>query len=217
MPSESGAMHLTEKASAPPDVLARILANGGDSQRYRRLAVALLNHFGSLDALTRAGTQALLDTSSLTGEQVALLMALGDLVRMIGTDGAQDRSPIINSSEALGDYVRAHVRPPSIGASLRLIMVDRTHRVVGDVGLPPGHGPSLIARTAVVEALRRGAAGVVLLRVQASARPDFPQEFGDILQQVAAALDRLEVRLLDIAVATPTQTNPLSMQVRARP
>lgn len=204
LPCQSRARQRTTEPKGSSDILARILAKGGDPHPYSRVACDLLDRFGSLDVVLCAGNETLLSVPSLTSKDVALLKAFGDLVGMVNPERGSS-SPVINSFAALDAYVREHVQAPSVGVGLRMIMTDRTHSVVGDVEVPWGYGPRHTARIMVRKVLEHSAAGVILLWVQASTRAELRvEEFDEIVEQVDAALDRLEVVLLDCALLEPS-------------
>lgn len=203
MSSESGPKQFATEPRVSSDILARILARrGNDPTSYRRLADDLLDRFGSVEALARVGTDSLLAIPSLSAQDVAVLEAVRDLVATLGRS-EEEGSPVIDSFQALGDYVRRHVHRPSVGAQLRAIMLDRDHRVVGDVALEPGLGPFRTARNVIMAVLEHRASGVLLMRVQANTRADMSEEFTATVRRIGDALDRVNVPLLAVALATP--------------
>jgi DNA repair protein RadC len=183
-------------------ILARVLSAGGDPEPKRRTAHELLLRFGSLEGIAQASSDQLLLIEPLTAQDLAVLETLRDVVGLFRDD--DDSPPVIQSPRVLHAYLVKRHDWPSVGTATRAILLDHTLRLVGDVEVEHGQAPTVAAHALAMETQSRQAAGVILVRLQASARTDLPAEFRATLKHISDSLRLLGVTIMQVAAATPT-------------
>lgn len=189
-------------------ILARFLAAGGDPDIKRATARDLMRRFGSLRGMARSPATQLCEVGSLTPRDLELLEAFRVMVAEIEGDHRQPW-PVMPSPRALHAYLVDRHTCPQVGACSRAILLDHTLHLVGDIEV--GHGmPASAAHAVVEEMLARQAAGVILVRLQASERIELFDGLRDTLSAISRALHLVGATLMQVAIATPTGLFPVS-------
>jgi DNA repair protein RadC len=196
--------------SALPDaeLLATLLRGGARSAR--RLAEHLLSHFGGLRPLLRADPGRILAEPGVGKSSVAAIQAVPELARRYFTAslpvGESIRSP--SDTEA---FFRATVRDLDYELFCCLYL-DNRHRVLRFDKLFRGtiDGTSVYPREVVKEALAVNAAAVILAHNHPSGVAEPSQADERITSRLRAALELVDIRLLDHLVIGDGQTISLA-------
>ena len=192
------AIHAGIEGLGDGELLALVLGTGRKDEPVGVLASALLDEFGGLSGLSRAGLGALSARAGVglaKGARVAAAMEMGRRAAAAGTTRAELR---FADSRSVDAWAR-----PRLAAldheELWLLSLDGHHglRAARRVATGGLHGVHLAASDPLRVALREGASGFVLVHNHPSGEP-WPSE-QDVLftRRVAAAADQVGTPLLD--------------------
>ncbi len=179
------------------ELLAVLFQRGPSAGPALQLSRRLLRRFGGLRPLLSATNTELIDVPGVGNARCAILKALPELARRYFeaslTVGEAIRSP--TDTEA---FLRARLRdlPHELFCCLYL---DNRHRVLRFVELFRGtiDGTSVYPREVVKEALSVNAAAVILAHNHPSGVAEPSQADERITRRLKAALDLVDIRLLD--------------------
>lgn len=188
----TGAAALSEE-----ELLAVLFQRGPCAVSALRLSRRLLRRFGGLRPLLSASGTELSSVSGVGQARCAILKALPELARRYFeaslTVGEAIRSPADTES-----FLRARLRdlPHELFCCLYL---DNRHRVLRFIELFRGtiDGTSVYPREVVKEALAVNAAAVILAHNHPSGVAEPSQADEQITRRLKAALDLVDIRLLD--------------------
>jgi len=179
------------------ELLALVLQTGGRGRGADRLGRALVERFGSLDALARAGTAELRAVAGLGPAKIAALRAAFELgARLLRTrlePGERLHSP---------EQVAAH-----FGARMRryrqeifvVLLLDSRHRLIGEVEVSRGSlNQSLVhPREVFAPALRESAAAILVVHNHPSGDSQPSREDREVTERLAKAGEILGIRVVD--------------------
>lgn len=179
------------------ELLAILFQRGPNARSALRLSRRLLHRFGGLRPLLLASNEQLSSIDGISGTRRNILNALPELARRyfeaILVVGEAIRSPA--DTEA---FLRARLRdlPHELFCCLFL---DNRHRVLQFVEMFRGtiDGTSVYPREVVKEALSVNAAAVILAHNHPSGVAEPSQADEQITRRLKAALDLVDIRLLD--------------------
>lgn len=189
---KSGISSLTEA-----ELLTLVLQRGPDPAPAMDLSDRLLSRFGGLRPLLHAERQALASEHGLGEVRLSILQALPELARRFYEQalpvGEAIRSPL--DTEA---FLMARLRdlPHELFCCLYL---DNRHRVLSFEELFRGtiDGTSVYPREVVKQALKVNAAAVILAHNHPSGVAEPSQADERITRRIKAALELVDIRLLD--------------------
>ena len=179
------------------ELLALVLQTGGRERGAERLGRLLVDRFGSLDALARAGTAELCAVPGLGPAKVAALRAAFEL-------GARLARTRLEPGEKLHspEQVAAH-----FGARMRryrqeifvVLLLDSRHRLIGEVEVSRGSlNQSLVhPREVFAPALRESAAAILLVHNHPSGDSQPSREDREVTERLAKAGEILGIRVVD--------------------
>jgi len=179
------------------ELLALVLQTGGRERGAERLGRLLVERFGSLDALARAGTAELRSVPGLGPAKIAALRAAFELgARLLRTrlePGEKLHSP---------EQVAAH-----FGARMRryrqeifvVLLLDSRHRLIGEVEVSRGSlNQSLVhPREVFAPALRESAAAILLVHNHPSGDSQPSREDREVTERLAKTGEILGIRVVD--------------------
>lgn len=178
-------------------LLAELLKRGCGPSEAMMISERLLVRFGSLRALVAAGDDELLGMSGIGAGRLALLRALPRLARRI-YETSLVAGQAIRSPADTEDFLRARLGdlPHEV---FGCVFLDNRHRVLCFNELFRGtiDGTSVYPREVVKEALAVNAAAVILAHNHPSGVAEPSQADERITQRLKAALDLVDIRLLD--------------------
>jgi DNA repair protein RadC len=200
-------------ALADAELLALLLRTGIAGKNVLQLAQELLDAFGGLAGLLRAGLDDLRRIKGLGGSaKRAELAAVLELARRAMAEQLKERA-VFESPGAVAQYLQLHMAslPHEVFAALFL---DTRHRLIAMEELFRGtlSQTSVYPREVVTRALHHGAAAVVLAHNHPSGSVE-PSRADELLtHNLQAALALVDVRVLDHLIVAPGQS--LSMAER---
>ncbi len=184
-------------ALSDAELLAIFLRTGVKGKSAVDLARELLEGFGGLRALLTANQQAFCAHLGLGSAKFAQLQAVLEMARRHMFEGLQ-RGDALHNSEDTRQYFAARLRdyPYEVFACLFL---DNRHRVIRFEELFVGtiNGASVHPREVVKRALEYNAAAVVLAHNHPSGVAEPSQADKDLTQRLVAALQLVDIRVLD--------------------
>lgn len=189
-------------ALSDAELLAALLGSGAPRQDVVSLAGALLDHFGSLSALLDSAPARLAEFRGIGPAKLAKVSAVRQLVeRALREQLRLDN--VLASPGAVRDYLRLTLgrRSHEIFSCLYL---DSRHRLICAEEASRG----TLTQTAVYpreiarEALQRNAAAVIVAHNHPSGESGASEADHRLTQRLRAALDLLDVRLLDHFIVT---------------
>ncbi len=193
---QRGATALTDK-----ELLAIILGSGTRELSAVDLAAYLIQHFGSLSALARAGVQDLMEIRGI-GEAKALgIVAAFEVARRKGMELHQDF--LAEDPEAVAHYLQ-----PRMGdlqqEVFHVIFVNNSNRMLAEETLFRGGigGLSVDVRVIFQRALRQLATGIIVSHNHPSGQltPSAPDI--ELTGRIRQAGEVLNIRLLDHLIIT---------------
>ena len=190
------------------ELMALVLRTGAPGTSALGLAQALLDAFGSLDALARAGDAELARTTGMGPAKIASLRGALEL-------GARlCRSPLRPGARLAGPgQVVAHFGPRL--RALRqevfsVLLLDSRHRLIREVEVSRGSlNQSLVhPREVFAPAVREAAAAILVVHNHPSGDPRPSREDHEVTRRLARAGELLGVPVLDhVVVATGGYTS----------
>jgi DNA repair protein RadC len=185
------------EALALVELLALVLRSGARGNGAMRQAQSLVDRFGSLDALARAGTAELRGVTGMGPAKIGSLRAAFEigarLSRIPVAPGEKLHSP---------EQVAAH-----FGARMRryrqevfvVLLLDSRHRLIGEVEVSRGSlNQSLVhPREVFAPALRESAAAILVVHNHPSGDPQPSREDHDVTQRLVRAGEILGIRVVD--------------------
>ena len=179
------------------ELLALVLRTGGRGNGALRLSHSLVERFGSLDALARAGTAELRGVTGMGPAKIASLRAAFEI-------GARlSRTPLAPGEKLHSpEQVVAH-----FGARMRryrqevfvVLLLDSRHRLIGEVEVSRGSlNQSLVhPREVFGPALREAAAALLVVHNHPSGDPAPSREDHEVTQRLVRAGEILGIRVID--------------------
>lgn len=179
------------------ELLAIVLRSGsGGGVTALDLAGRLLNRFGSVAELRRAGAHALCETAGIGPAKAAEILAALELGKRAAA--VRERGPALTSSQA----IHAHLAPRM--ATLEheefwLLLLDTRLRLIREVTVSRGDlsGATVHPREVFKHAIRECAAAVIAAHNHPSGDPSPSSEDREITAQLAQAGEIVGIRLLD--------------------
>lgn len=199
----------THKDCTDIDLLAALLGSSS-SASGRQAAVLLLQRFGSLRALLHARNADILDCRGIGTGRLGVIRALPELARRYFAEslpvGETIRSPADTES-----FLQARMRHLDHELFCCLYL-DNRHRVLRFDELFRGtiDGTSVYPREVVKEALSVNAAAVILAHNHPSGVAEPSQADERITKRLQAALDLVDIRLLDHLIIGDGKTTSLA-------
>ncbi|MBT5218640.1 MAG: DNA repair protein RadC [Woeseia sp.] len=198
-PADSHSMLIRGDVSlcATSELLAVVLRTGPASAQAMTAAEGLLEHFGGLRAVLNAHWEQLAAAPGVGDARLAKIRALRELARRYFEEtlpiGAAIKSPADTETFLLA---RLRDRPHEVFCCLYL---DNRHRVILFEEMFRGtiDGTSVYPREVVKMALQVNAAAVILAHNHPSGIADPSQADERITRRVKAALNLVDIRLLD--------------------
>jgi DNA repair protein RadC len=174
-----------------------VRTGGGRGSTALRLADALLERFGSLDALARAGNAELRGVPGMGPAKIASLRAAFELGARLA------RTPLVPGAKlASPEQVSAH-----FSARMRryrqevfvVLLLDSRHRLIGEVEVSRGSlNQSLVhPREVFAPALRESAAAILVLHNHPSGDPQPSREDHEVTRRLVRAGEILGIRVVD--------------------
>lgn len=200
-PRERLADHGTD-ALTDAELLALVLGTGSVAEPVSLLASRLLEEYGALEALARAGVGELRRRRGLGWAKAARVAAAIELGRRVSSAA---RRPALRLGDATAVSEWASSRLASLDhEELWLLALDaanglRAARRVAQGGL---HGLSVAARDPLRVALREGASAFILVHNHPSGDPTPSREDIDFTERMARAADVVGTPLLDHVIVT---------------
>lgn len=198
------------KSQSDAELLATLLRCHGKAPDGRPLAERLLEHFGGLRPLLHADACAVRSLRGVGTARAAVIAALPELARRY-----------FEATVAVGEAIRSPADTSSfLLARLRhldhelfcCLFLDNRHRVLQFTELFRGtiDGTSVYPREVVKEALRVNAAAVILAHNHPSGVAEPSQADERITRRLKAALDLVDIRLLDHLIVGDGGTTSLA-------
>ena len=198
------------KSQCDAELLATLLHCGEHSAAGRLLAEGLLRQFGGLRPLLHAPSRTLLAQRGIGPARAAVLAALPEIARRYFAAaivvGEPIRSPADTSAFLLARM--RHLDHELFGC----LFLDNRHRVLEFNELFRGtiDGTSVYPREVVKEALRVNAAAVILAHNHPSGIAEPSQADERITRRLKAALELVDIRLLDHLIVGDGGTTSLA-------
>lgn len=196
-PPRTKLLRMTAASLSETELLAVVFQRGSDPQDAMALSAGLLSRFGGLRKLLSTASSQLAAERGIGKARLAVLKALPELARRYYEQslpaGQQIRSPA--DTEA---FLMARLRdlPHEMFCCLYL---DNRHRIISFEELFRGtiDGTSVYPREVVKQALEANAAAVILAHNHPSGVAEPSQADERITRRLKAALELVDIRLLD--------------------
>lgn len=195
MPTRAGAAQWLVMEDTDIELIAAML--GGDAASARRLADSLLEHFGGLRQLLGADAATLASHPGIGAVRAGRLQAIPSLARRY-FESSLPVGQVIRSPADTETFLHARLR--HLGHELFCcLFLDNRHRVLRFDELFRGtiDGTSVYPREVVKEALAVNAAAVILAHNHPSGVAEPSEADERITRRLKAALELVDVRLLD--------------------
>ena len=179
------------------ELLAAVLCGARKGRRGNEVATRLLRQFGGLRSLLLADAGDILSCSGIGPARLAAIRALPDLARRYYTE-ALPTGAVIRSPTDTETFLQSRMR--HLGHELFCcLFLDNRHRVLRFDEMFRGtiDGTSIYPREVVKEALSVNAAAVILAHNHPSGVAEPSQADERITQRLKAALELVDIRLLD--------------------
>ena len=179
------------------ELLALVLQTGAPGSGALRLAHALLERFGSLDALARAGTAELRAVRGLGPAKICSLRAAFEIgSRLLRTPVAPGEK--LHSPEQVAAHFGARMRRYRQEVFV-VLLLDSRHRLIGEVEVSRGSlNQSLVhPREVFAPALRESAAAILVVHNHPSGDPQPSREDHEVTQRLVRAGEILGIRVVD--------------------
>jgi DNA repair protein RadC len=179
------------------ELLALVLQTGARGSGALRLAHALIERFGSLDALARAGTAELRSVRGLGPAKISSLRAAFEIgSRLLRTPVAPGEK--LHSPEQVAAHFGARMRRYRQEVFV-VLLLDSRHRLIGEVEVSRGSlNQSLVhPREVFAPALRESAAAILVVHNHPSGDPQPSREDHEVTQRLVRAGEILGIRLVD--------------------
>ncbi len=200
-----GASSLSER-----ELLAVVFQRGPRADEAIELADRLLTTFGGLRHLLLASDDSLREIHGIGPARLAVLKALPELARRY-FEASVCIGQSLTSPADTEDYLRARLRdlPHEVFCCLYL---DNRHRVIRFAELFRGtiDGTSVYPREVVKEALAENAAAVIVAHNHPSGVAEPSQADERITRRLKAALELVDIRLLDHLIVGDGQSTSLA-------
>jgi len=187
-------------ALSSPELLALVLRTGARGKSVLEVARSLLEQFGSLERLSRAGDAEIAAITGMGPTKTAALRAALEL----GSRCAH--APLRCGQRLLGpEQVFAHLGPRLRGLRQELflaLLLDSRHRVIREIEVSKGSlDQSLVhPREVFGPALREAAAALVLIHNHPSGDPEPSPEDREVTRRLVSAGEILGLSVLDHVV-----------------
>jgi len=179
------------------ELIALLMRTGARGASSLGLANALIDRFGSLDALARAGSAELRRVQGMGPAKIASLRAAFELGARLA------RTPLVPGEKLHSpEQVAAH-----FGARMRryrqevfiVLLLDSRHRLIGEVEVSRGSlNQSLVhPREVFAPALRESAAAILVLHNHPSGDPQPSREDHEVTRRLVKAGEILGIRVVD--------------------
>jgi DNA repair protein RadC len=179
------------------ELLALVLRTGARGAGALRLAETLVQRFGSLDALARAGTAELRRVHGMGPAKIASLRAAFEIgARLLRTPLAPGEK--LHSPEQVVAHFGARMRRYRQEVFVALLL-DSRHRLIGEVEVSRGSlNQSLVhPREVFAPALRESAAAILVVHNHPSGDPQPSREDREVTTRLVRAGEILGIRVVD--------------------
>lgn len=203
-------LKLGPQALSETELIAIFLRTGTQGHSALDVARDLLSRFGSLRSLLTADKQALCAAPGMGEARYATLQAVLELARRHFRE-LMNSGPVLANPQATKDFLHVRLRdlPHEVFCCLYL---DNRHRVIAFEELFRGtiDGASVHAREVVKRALAHNAAAIILAHNHPSGVAEPSQADEMITRRLKAALDLVDIRLLDHLVVGDSRCESLA-------
>ncbi|HEX5788424.1 MAG TPA: DNA repair protein RadC [Woeseiaceae bacterium] len=198
------------KSQNDAELLATLLHCGERAAGGRVLARRLLENYGGLRALLHADERSLLGQRGIGPARAAVILALPELAKRYFSASLVVGEPIRSPADTSA-FLLARMRHLDHELFCCLYL-DNRHRVLKFSELFRGtiDGTSVYPREVVKEALRANAAAVILAHNHPSGVAEPSQADERITKRLKAALDLVDIRLLDHLIVGDGGTTSLA-------
>jgi DNA repair protein RadC len=179
------------------ELLALVLRTGARGTGALPLAHAVIERFGSLDALARAGTAELRSVRGLGPAKIGSLRAAFEIgSRLLRTPVAPGEK--LHSPEQVAAHFGARMRRYRQEVFV-VLLLDSRHRLIGEVEVSRGSlNQSLVhPREVFAPALRESAAAILVVHNHPSGDPQPSREDHEVTQRLVRAGEILGIRVVD--------------------
>ncbi|MFI5316785.1 MAG: DNA repair protein RadC [Myxococcota bacterium] len=179
------------------ELLALVLRTGPRASGALRLAQTLVERFGSLDALARAGTAELRAVRGMGPAKVGSLRAAFEIgARLLRTPVEPGEK--LHSPEQVAAHFSARMRRYRQEVFV-VLLLDSRHRLIGEVEVSRGSlNQSLVhPREVFAPALRESAAAILVVHNHPSGDPQPSREDHEVTQRLVRAGEILGIRVVD--------------------
>lgn len=179
------------------ELLALVLRTGGRDGGALGLAQRLIERFGSLDSLARAGTAELRAVTGMGPAKIASLRAAFEIgARLLRTPLAAGEK--LHSPEQVAAHFGARMRRYRQEVFV-VLLLDSRHRLIGEVEVSRGSlNQSLVhPREVFAPALRESAAAILVIHNHPSGDPQPSREDHEVTERLVRAGEILGIRVVD--------------------
>ncbi len=179
------------------ELLALVLRTGSRGGGALGLAHRLIERFGSLDSLARAGTAELRAVLGMGPAKIASLRAAFEIgARLLRTPLAPGEK--LHSPEQVAAHFGARMRRYRQEVFV-VLLLDSRHRLIGEVEVSRGSlNQSLVhPREVFAPALRESAAAILVIHNHPSGDPQPSREDHEVTERLVRAGEILGIRLVD--------------------
>ena len=158
-------------APGPHEFLEMLLFQADKRRDTKPVARALIDRFGGLAAVLRAGHGELTKVKGVGDAAAAAIMVVAEAASRLAREEAMDR-PVLDSWDRVLAYLRVEMAHRTT-ESFRILFLDTKNRLIGDEEQQTGtvnHTP-LYPREVIKSALDRGASAIIMVHNHPSGDP----------------------------------------------
>jgi DNA repair protein RadC len=210
LPSHPRSLAMKATSLTEAELLAIVMHCGPTGRRTLHLSTRLLARFGGLRSLLSASPEVLSGERGIGRGRLAILQAIPELARRYYEQALQTGEPIRSPADTEA-FLLARLRdlPHELFCCIYL---DNRHRILAFEELFRGtiDGTSVYPREVVKQALKFNAAAVILAHNHPSGVAEPSQADERITRRLKAALELVDIRLLDHLVVGDGVTTSLA-------
>jgi DNA repair protein RadC len=199
-------------ALADAELLALLLGNGKAERRAHALAVALLDDFGGVHGLTRAGTGEISERCGVSPIQAARIAAANELGKRLFAAASRRDGEAFSDADVVDAWARPRLATLEHEELWGLALDGRNRlRAARRIAVGGLHGIHVLPRDPLRAMLREGASAFVLVHNHPSGDATPSDDDLRFTERIAAAAEVVSTPLLDhVVIGSPGYTSLLN-------
>lgn len=199
-------------ALADAEVIALVIGNGKSERRVQQLALSLLEDFGGVYGLSRAGAGEIAERCGVHPVQAARIVAAAELGRRLFAAASQREGEAFSDADVVDAWARPKLAALEHEELWGLALDGRNKlRAARRIAVGGLHGLHVLPRDPLRAMLREGASSFVLVHNHPSGDATPSEDDLRFTQRIAAAAEVVSTPLLDhVVIGSPGYTSLLN-------